>query len=115
MVNLFIAALLSIGLWPAQSDQDCVDPGSFSGTIEIFEHSLFRSDDGRILAIRIEGPDAQSQLASQIRAHDKSQILCLRADFEGHLIDDKDATNRQVVSVVSFRDLHVTECVPQSQ
>jgi len=114
MIILFIAALLSLGSWPTSSIQDCVDPESFVGTIEILEHSFFRSDDGRILAVRIEGRDAQSQIASKIRTHDKSEVLCLRADFEGRLTDEKDSTNRQIVSILSFRDLRVTDCEPQS-
>lgn len=114
MISRFIAALIWAVSSPNSFIQDCMDPEIFAGTIEILEHSFFRSDDGRILAVRIEGLDAQSQFASEIREHDKSEVLCLRADFEGRLTDEKDSTNRQIVSILSFRDLRVADCEPQS-
>ena len=114
MIIIFIGALLTLGFLPTSSIQNCIDTEPFIGTIEIFEHSFFRSDDGRILAVRIEGRDAQSQIASRIRTHDKSEVLCLRVDFEGRLTDEKDFTDRQIVSILSFRDLRVTECEPHS-
>ena len=82
----------------------------FTGTIEIFEYSLFRSVNGEVYTPRIEGEGAQRLFADKFRDLDKSEPICFLVAFTGELSAEHDFVERRIVRIQTWRDLDLVPC-----
>lgn len=82
----------------------------FAGVLTIFEHASFRTVDGEIYSIRVEGEEAQGLIAEKVREADKSESLCLHLAFSGRLLTEEDFVGRRTVVINRLSDIETVDC-----
>lgn len=82
----------------------------FSGTIKVFEYGVFKSDDGEFYSFKLVSPDAREPYFRLFRSHPRTEILCLRVEFDGHRSGLFDFNRAEFVNIVRFQRIEKAKC-----
>lgn len=78
--------------------------------LKVFEYGAFKSDDGKFYSFKLVTSDAREPYFRLFLSHPRTEILCLRVEFDGYRSGHLEFNRTEIVDIVRFHRIEKTNC-----